>query len=155
MIREKNSSIHSSDSSKNSDLENDVAVLGSIWETIPDLYRVSDIYCTTSVMEGFGMSIQEAAACQTPAVSSDLVPFAVEYLRGNEYKTVGKLQVGPGAIIAPADDVESFAQALSLLVGDKAMREQMGNAAFEITIPYFTWDGMTREFLSGAGVELP
>ncbi len=136
-------------------LQKDVAVLGSIWDTIPDLYRVSDIYCTPSVMEGFGMSIQEAAACCTPAVSSDLVPFAVEYLRGDEYKEVDKMQVGPGAIIVPADDVESFGQALSLLVGDANLRKQMGQAAFDITIPYFTWEGMTRAFLEGAGVELP
>ena len=136
-------------------LEGQVAILGSIWETIPDLYRVSDIYCTPSVMEGFGMSIQEAAACQTPAVSSDLVPFAVEYLRGQEFKKVDEMHVGPGAIICPADDVASFAQALSLLVGDEAMRKQMGEAALAITIPYFTWDGMTREFLAGAGVALP
>ena len=42
------------------EVQNRVIVLGSVWEELPDIYAVTDIYCTPSVMEGFGMTPQEA-----------------------------------------------------------------------------------------------
>ena len=61
-------------------IKNSTAAVGSIWNELPVLYVIIDIYCTPSVMEGFGMSVQEAAATKIPVVSSDLVPFVTEYL---------------------------------------------------------------------------
>ena len=46
------------------------------------LYNATSVYCTPSVMEGFGMSAQEAAATARPVVASNLVPFVCEYLVG-------------------------------------------------------------------------
>ena len=57
-------------------LSGDVAVLGSVWDKLPCLYSEAVIYCTPSIMEGFGMSAQEAAATATPVIASDRVPFA-------------------------------------------------------------------------------
>jgi glycosyltransferase involved in cell wall biosynthesis len=131
-----------------------VAVVGSVWELLPTLYAVTDIYCTPSVMEGFGMSAQEAAATDVPVVASHLVPFAVEYLLGPEIKKSGRLQQGSGAIVVPADDVDGFADALTMLLVDEALRRQMGENAYNITIPYFTWDNMTRTFMKNLGVEV-
>jgi glycosyltransferase involved in cell wall biosynthesis len=134
-----------------------VAVLGNVFELVPKLYAISDVYCTPSVMEGFGMSIQEAAATRVPSVSSDLVPFAVEYLCGNHFETIadesfdGELKHGKGAIIVPADNVNGFAYALNLLLSDDKMRTQMGQDAFDITIPYFTWENMTESAMQQAG----
>lgn len=147
-------------------LQDHVAVLGYIREWLPPLYAATDIYCTPSVMEGFGMSIQEAAATGTPAVSSDLVPFAVEYLRGPEFETLpiegrepsgsrGELQIGEGAIIVPANDVSGFTQALERLITDEALRREMGERARSITLPRFTWPHMTVQFLRDAGIPLP
>ena len=134
-----------------------VAVLGSVWDLLPSIYAVTDVYCTPSVMEGFGMSIQEAAATGVPAVSSDLVPFAVEYLRGPEYETVsmtgdGQIQQGRGAMVVPADDVAGFAAGLLRLLRDDELRARMGREALQITVPYFTWDSRTRDFLQRAGI---
>lgn len=126
-----------------------VAVLGSVWQHLPSLYAASAVYCTPSVMEGFGMSIQEAAACGVPAVSSDLVPFAVEVL------AAPPLGQPAGALIAAADDVESFATGLRTLLTDEPLRRRMGAAARAITVPAFTWDHRTRTFLAAAGIPLP
>jgi glycosyltransferase involved in cell wall biosynthesis len=60
------------------DIRSHVAVVGSVWDWLPLIYSVTDIYCTPSVMEGFGMTPQEAAATGAPVVSSQLVPFVVE-----------------------------------------------------------------------------
>ena len=138
-------------------LDGHVAVLGSVWDLLPSIYAVTDVYCTPSVMEGFGMSIQEAAATGVPAVSSDLVPFAVEYLRGPEYQTVdlaggGQIQQGRGAMVVPADDVAGFSVGLQRLLGDDELRARMGREALAITVPYFTWDSRTADFLQRAGI---
>jgi glycosyltransferase involved in cell wall biosynthesis len=143
------------------ELSEAVAVLGSISEYVPSLYGVSQIYCTPSIMEGFGMSIQEAAACGVPAVASGRVPFAVEYLLGRkpEERVVERdgtrLLIGPGAIVAEPDSVAGIAAGLETLLADDGLRQRMGRAAYGITIPAFTWERATREFLQAAEVPIP
>ena len=135
------------------DIGGHVAVVGSIWDILPTLYAISDIYCTPSVMEGFGMSAQEAAATSVPVVASNLVPFVVEYLLGGEPEEMSAdsqsnpILVGDGAIVVQADDVDGFALALSVLLGDSPMRRQMGKMAYRATIPYFTWSHRVKVFL--------
>lgn len=138
-----------------------VASLGSIWEYLPSLYGMTAVYCTPSIMEGFGMSIQEAAACGAPAVASRRVPFAVEYLRGAgaETRPLGEgneaIELGEGAVLVPSESVAATAHALELLLGDDSLRRRMGRRAHEITIPRFTWQAVTREFLAEAGIGIP
>jgi mannosylfructose-phosphate synthase len=145
------------------DLTDDVMVVGSVWELLPCLYALTDIYCTPSVMEGFGMSAQEAAATSVPVIASDLVPFATDYLLGPDpdERTVengesegerGTLLVGEGALVVPADDVAAFAEAMKLLLTDDARRVAMGRKALDITIPYFTWAARTRDMLDDLGL---
>ena len=139
---------------RENDLGSHVAVVGSIWDILPTLYAVSDIYCTPSVMEGFGMSAQEAAATKVPVVASNLVPFVVEYLMGSEVVDVWQdegakhpINLGTGAIVAYADDVDGFAYALEMLLADDVLRIAMGENAYHATIPYFTWSNMVKRFL--------
>ena len=137
------------------DMERDVIVLGSVWDVLPCIYRATTVYCTPSVMEGFGMSAQEAAATAKPVVSSDLVPFVVEYLLGKDPRPVpidgdhpGRtLLTGDGAIVVPADDVAGFAKALTTLLADPSLARDMGYRALGITVPYFTWENRTRDLL--------
>ncbi len=117
-----------------------IAVIGSVWDILPTLYAVTDVYCTPSVMEGFGMSAQEAAATGIPVVASHLVPFATEYLSPSQ-----------GALIVRADDVDGFARALETLLADDDLRAEMGRNAYRVTIPYFTWQNMVPAFLSEIG----
>ena len=138
-------------------LERDVIALGSVWEQLPCLYAVAAVYCTPSVMEGFGMSAQEAAATGIPVVASDLVPFAAEYLLGPattrlDREPGDKPLVGDAAIVVPPDDVEGFADALRLVLSDDALRGRMGQRALEITIPYFTWARRTSDLLDDLGL---
>ena len=117
-------------------LQNHVAVVGYVWEWLPTLYAVTDVYCTPSVMEGFGMSAQEAAATGVPVVASHLVPFVTEYLA----------KAG-GAIVVRADDVNGFAHALEMLLSDDDRRKAMGRNAYHATVPYFTWRNRVSDFL--------
>jgi mannosyltransferase len=140
-------------------IETSIIVLGSDWNELPDIYAATDIYCTPSVMEGFGMTPQEAAATKVPIISSDLVPYVMEYLLGDNVQRVpfgkeGKhLKAGEGAIVVPADEVDGFTSALEMLLSDESLRKTMGENAYKMTIPYFTWDNMVRVFLSESGIE--
>jgi mannosylfructose-phosphate synthase len=141
------------------EVEDHTIVLGSVWDELPDIYAVTDIYCTPSIMEGFGMSAQEAAATGVPVIASHLVPFVIEYLLGQDKheiersdKNAQPLCLGQGAIVVPADDVDGFSQAIEILLTDEALRQQMGINAYRITIPYFTWDNRIGTFLTEIGV---
>ena len=140
------------------DLQNHIAVVGSIWELLPTLYAVTDIYCTPSVMEGFGMSAQEAAATGVPVVASHLVPFVTEYLLGTDVEEVHfegghqPLKLGNGAIVVQADDVNGFAHALEMLLSNDDLRKTMGQNAYHVTVPYFTWQNRVTVFLKEIGV---
>lgn len=138
-----------------------VAVVGSVWDELPDIYAATAIYCTPSIMEGFGMTPQEAAATATPVVASDLVPFATEYLLGSAVNKIGSdkgegfLQIGQGGIVVPADDVSGFAQALDILLSDPDLRKTIGQKAYEITIPYFTQENIVGKFLKDIQYLIP
>jgi glycosyltransferase involved in cell wall biosynthesis len=140
-------------------IESHTAVVGSIWDRLPNLYAATDVYCTPSVMEGFGMSAQEAAATGVPIVASHLVPFVVEYLLGRDVKEIASdgslcqtVKVGKGAIVVQADDVRGFANALECLLLNDDLSATMGESAYRTTIPYFTWRRMTSDFLADIGV---
>jgi len=117
-----------------------IAVVGSVWDMLPTIYAVTDVYCTPSVMEGFGMSAQEAAATGVPVVASCLTPFATEYLAPSN-----------GAAIVQADDVNGFARALETLLTDDDLRKEMGKNGYHVTIPYFTWQDRVTAFLNDVG----
>lgn len=123
-----------------SGLADRIVVLGNIASRVPALLRSSYLYVTPSEMEGFGMSVQEAAACGVPAVSSDLVPFAVEYLAHE------------GALVVPRGDTHAFTDAVDSLLRDRQRRDRMGRTAHAITVPEFTWPRALKRFLHACNV---
>lgn len=139
-------------------LSSRVVALGNVWEKLPDIYAVTDVYCSPSVMEGFGMAVQEAAATQVPVVGSHLIPFVCEYLLGKkvdrisyEGQKAAPMKQGEGGIVIEADDVDGFAQAILKLLKDEQLRKKMGERAYHITIPYFTWKAMVERCFEAIG----
>jgi glycosyltransferase involved in cell wall biosynthesis len=134
-------------------LEKDVAAVGSVWDLLPTIYAISSIYCTPAIVEGFGMSAQEAAATGVPVIASHRVPFVSEYLLGDEvdsltpYSATNPILFGSGAIVVQADDIDGFAYALERMLMDEDRRANMGRRAYHRTVPYFTWPRMTAAFL--------
>lgn len=127
-------------------IQSHTAVIGHEHEHLPNIYGVTDVYCSPSVMEGFGISVQEAAATGVPVVGSHLIPFAVEYLAegyGGEPFYEGK-----GAIIVQANDVNRFGEALEELLKNDDRRCEMGRQAYHITIPEFTWERKVKQLLT-------
>jgi mannosylfructose-phosphate synthase len=140
-------------------VQDGVVVIGHEAERMPSIYSITAVYCSPSVMEGFGMSVQEAAATSVPVIGSDKIPFVKEYLLGDEVReeqVAGgetTMQIGEGGIVVPADETAGFAAAMEMLLSDERMRKEMGERALDITVPYFTWEEMTRRLLNKMGVE--
>ncbi len=143
-------------------IREDVVYVGMVPDDLmSQLYAISTVYLSPSEMEGFGMSVQEAAACRKPTISSSLIPFAVEFLaKEGEDETITtsegsvKVRWGKGGVIVPAGNTEGFAYALKALLNDKDRRNRIARTAYDITIPHFTWDNMTRKLLTNVGMKL-
>ncbi len=102
-------------------------------EFIGPLFSLADIYASASEMEGFGMSVLQAAAAGTAVVCSDLVPFAVQY-------------VSDDALVVPAGEVFDFAQAVQSLLDDDDNRIARGRRLAEKTRA-FDWEAQAAAFL--------
>ncbi len=89
-------------------------------EAMYPLFSMADLFVSGSEMEGFGMSVSQAAAVGTPIVASHLIPFAVQY-------------VPDDALIVRAGDIDGFAKAMIELLKDKEQREQRGKRIEELT----------------------
>jgi glycosyltransferase involved in cell wall biosynthesis len=111
------------------------------------------------MIEGFGTSALEAAATGAPIVASHLVAFVVEFLLGKNVVQMtydgGSGQTvhqGAGAIVVPTDYVRGFACALDRLPANDGMRMTMGEGAYLVTIPHFTWKRMSSSSLADIDV---
>ncbi len=102
-------------------------------EHIGPLFSMADIYASASEMEGFGMSVLQAAASGTAVVCSDLVPFVVQY-------------VPEEAAVVPAGEVFDFAQAIQDLLDDDPNREERARQLAEKT-QAFDWEAQAAAFL--------
>src|SRR3989344_3338878 len=77
---------------------------------LPSLYASADIYISTSLFEGYGMSIVEAASTGLALVLSD----------------AGVAREIAGAFVCNPKNVECFAKNLERLIGDEQLRSEVG-----------------------------
>ena len=103
----------------------------------PDLrdhYRQAWVVASASLVEGWGLSLTEAAACGTPAVATDI--------RGHRCSVVD----GRTGVLVP---VEDLGRALAEVLGDERRRDQLAAAALA-RARTLTWDasalGILRVF---------
>ena len=102
-------------------------------EHVGPLFSIADVYVSPSEMEGFGMSVAQAAASRTAIVTSELTPFAVQY-------------VPDLAVIARAGSVDAFASGIEGLLADDADRERRAEALAEKAAE-LDWGTQTAAFL--------
>ncbi len=105
---------------------------------IPDvhigpIFSVADIYATASEMEGFGMSVSQAAAAGTAIVSTDTIPFSIHHASDD------------AELFSPGD-IQGFTEGLSRLLEDDAEREARA-ARLQETARALDWSYKTAEFL--------
>jgi glycosyltransferase involved in cell wall biosynthesis len=118
-------------------------------EDIAKVYQSAHIACLPSYREGFPKSLQEAAACGLPIVTTD-VPGCREVIRD-----------GRNGILVPSRDAAALAQALETLIANPALRTSMGRASREIAEDTFSITNIvaltleTYRHLLPAGQALP
>jgi glycosyltransferase involved in cell wall biosynthesis len=111
-------------------------------DEVLDLYRRAWLVAGSSVREGWGMTITEAAACGTPAVASRIPGYVDAVVDGRT-----------GLLVAPGE----LAPAIGLLLSDAGLRERLGEAALQ-RARSFTWARTalgTLQVLADAGRRLP
>lgn len=85
-------------------------------------------------MEGFGLPLAEALACETPVVATD----------------VGATSevVGPGGLLVPQRQPQALAQAVSSLLQNPEKRQDMAHRGREHIIQNFSLQAMVRDTLT-------
>lgn len=114
-------------------------------EDLPLYYAAADVCVVPSHYEPFGLVAIEAMASSTPVVASDV--------GGLQYTVVP----GETGLLAPVRDAEAFAQAIDRILSQPDWRDQLGRAARDRVVDYFSWDGVAiqldrlyRKLLLGA-----
>jgi len=103
-------------------------------EWMPAYYSMADVYVSSTLLEGFGLPIAEAMACQTPVVTSEA---------GSTAEVLG-----PGGIVVPARDPRSLAAAVSSLLQDEILRKEMGSRGREHIVAEFSLERMVQDMLA-------
>jgi glycosyltransferase involved in cell wall biosynthesis len=104
------------------------------------LYRRAWVLASTSLREGWGMTITEAAACGTPAVVSDIAGHHDAVDPGRS-----------GLLVAP-DAGTPLVDALDGVLRDERLRARLGKGAIEHA-SRFTWEASARGTLEALCTE--
>jgi glycosyltransferase involved in cell wall biosynthesis len=96
-------------------LDEDILLPGYVHaEDVPVFYSAAEVFVYPSLYEGFGLPVIEAMSCGVPVITS----------RGSSLEEVAG---NAALLIDPLDEV-SIAQALMQVLGDSALRKQLGEA---------------------------
>ncbi|HEU5346044.1 MAG TPA: glycosyltransferase family 1 protein [Ktedonobacterales bacterium] len=97
------------------------------------LYSLASVVVMPSLYEGFGIPVVEAMACGVPVIAS----------------TGGSLPevLGGAGVLAPPDDVEALAEALTRVVSDAPLRERLIARGYE-RARAFDWDAAARQHVA-------
>ena len=121
------------------DAEDWISLPGHIdQDQLIDLYRRAWAVASSSLREGWGMTVTEAGACGTPAVASRI--------SGHEDAVVD----GETGILV--DDADGMVAGLDAVLGDEVLRKRLGVAALDHA-SRFTWDATARQTLAVLGAE--
>jgi GalNAc-alpha-(1->4)-GalNAc-alpha-(1->3)-diNAcBac-PP-undecaprenol alpha-1,4-N-acetyl-D-galactosaminyltransferase len=105
-----------------------------------DYYRKADLFVLPSRYEGLPNSLCEAMACGMPIVAAGCSPGVIEVV-----------QNGVNGLLAEPENVDSLAEAMGNLMGDKDRRDRLGQQARLSVEPYnmervtALWENLIRE----------
>ena len=123
------------------ELQNRVKLLGNINdEEKLKLYGSADIFVQPNIkvkgdMEGFGLVVLEAAACELPVVASEL-----EGLKD-------AIQNGKNGFLAKPYNNENFKRKIEYLLNDDDFRKKFGQRARQYTIENYGWQKIAERYL--------
>ena len=107
-------------------------------EALVDLYRSAWVVASSSLREGWGMTVTEAGACGTPSVATRI--------GGHEDAVVD------GASGLLVDTTDDMVAALDAVLRDEVLRRRLGVGALDHA-SRLTWDATARGTLAALGTE--
>lgn len=122
-------------------LEKRVKLLTNLpWEKIKLLYHTADIVVSPNIivpgtMEGFGISVIEAALCGRPVITSNL-----QGLKDAIIQDENGLLVEPGNALA-------WSGAITTLLGNEHARHDLGTRAALYTEQHFHWNAISKQYV--------
>lgn len=118
-------------------LENNVTFTDRVPQSkLVNHYVDADIFVLPSiVIEGFGMSIIEAMACQIPVVATR---------SGGAVEIIKDCQCG---LLVERGDSVQLAEAILRILSDDNLRKNMGKAGRQKVLEFFTWDRVSESLL--------
>ena len=100
---------------------------------VPAIYRVNDVFVSPTYAEGFSNTILEAMASGLAVVSCRSVG------------VVDCLRDGDNGVLVEAGDVAALAAALTAVIQDRALREQLAATALEECRRVYSWTAVARQ----------
>ncbi len=114
-------------------LEQDVIFAGFIADTdLPALYNLADLFAFPTLYEGFGLPVLEAMACGVPVVTAN--------------NSCMPELVGDAALTLDADDTESLAYAMAMVLHDEVLRDTLVERGL-IRAELFGWPAAAEKLL--------
>jgi D-inositol-3-phosphate glycosyltransferase len=101
---------------------------GRAQASLPFYYSAADAVVMPSRYESFGLAALEAMACGTPVVASDVGGLS------------SLIEDGVTGFLVPEGNAEFFAERISLLLHDTALRNAMGKRGIEQAQEYSWWN---------------
>ncbi len=123
-------------------LEERVILLTNLaWNDIKLLYHTADIIVSPNIevpgtMEGFGISVIEAALCGRPVIASNLQGLKDAIIENEN------------GVLVPPGDAQAIKQAIENLVAHEAEREALSERAKRYTREHFHWQTISREYVT-------
>jgi phosphatidylinositol alpha-1,6-mannosyltransferase len=126
---------------KKNDLSTRVKMLGYVSDDVRDiLFNTCDIFVQPNIkvpgdMEGFGISVIEAASCQIPVIASD-----IEGLRD-------AIKDGQNGFLVDSGNAEAWVDKIKELLLNDEYRKSFGEKARQFVVNNYTWDKISRKYL--------
>ncbi|PMH32827.1 hypothetical protein BCU70_21145 [Vibrio sp. 10N.286.49.C2] len=102
---------------------------------VKDIYQGADIACLPSYREGLPKSLIEAASCGLAIITSD-TPGCRQLVDSEE----------PNGLLVPVKDSRALADAVQLLVEDKALRVLYGERSRKMAMAKFDYESVLASF---------
>ncbi len=114
-------------------LEKKVRFLGRVSDLeLALLYNLADVFAFPSFFEGFGVPPLEAMACGAPVITSNTSSLPEV--------------VGEAALTVDPHNIDELAQAITRLLGDEKLREELRQKGFE-RAQIYTWPKAAQKML--------
>lgn len=122
--------------------ENRVFVLGRVSDEVRDtLFNTCDLFIQPNIkikgdMEGFGISVIEAASCQIPVVVSEL-----EGLKD-------AIKDGENGFLIEPENPEAYVSKINSLLTDETYRKEFGQKARQYVLDNYQWKSIAKKYVN-------